>query len=174
MKTYWMAGAALMAVGCGGGSGGAAVGETGGTPTGPAGNYGTIETRGQVNGTPIVQDLRYISTVALAGTLTDATYRPQGKPDNETAITYGEGNFINFMDEDGEKIGSWKPIYAGQSQVCNFPTWAPDGQRLYYQGNDSRLYFVTPAAPEAAVQVLPYAIGRFAISPNSSKIAYTR
>ncbi|RYG43864.1 hypothetical protein EON79_16145, partial [bacterium] len=173
MKIVWAAGAAVLLVGCGGGGGGSASEGTGGTPEGPVRQYGPIETRGQLKGEPIVRDLLQISTVALAGTLTDATYRPQGIPDNDTAIVVGTSTFLDFYTQDGQPIATWEPKYQGAMLYPNRPRWTSDGQRVYFQSGSS-LYYAAVSDPTTAVRVLTNVSQNYALSPDGTKIAFSR
>ncbi|RYG31494.1 hypothetical protein EON81_22765 [bacterium] len=169
MRILWGNAGLVLIAGCGGSSSG---GDAPG-PIGPVNSFGPIETRGQVKGTPIVRDLRTISTVALAGVLTDATYRPQGIPDNETAITVATSNFIDLIEEDGDPIATWEPKYNGASLNPSFPRWTPDGQRLYFR-SENAAYYVTPTDPSTAVRVLTGIGGRIGISPDGTKLGFSK
>ncbi|RYG29212.1 hypothetical protein EON81_27125, partial [bacterium] len=164
-------GAVLALSGCGGGSGGSA--EVGTIPDGPTNQFGPIETRGTVNGTPVVHDLAYVSTVALAGVLTDATYRLQGKPDNETAISVLAGNYIDLYLPSGEKLDSLQPGGVGAT-VYGEIRWAPDGQKFYVSRGGS-IYTVSVNNPDTLTLVVSGPIsGRFDLSPDGTKLAYSK
>ncbi|RYG38069.1 hypothetical protein EON81_04710 [bacterium] len=173
MRTPALALLALVCVvGCGGGSGGT---ENPGL-VGTENQFGPISTRGQITGAPIVRDLRTISTVALAGTIVDATYRPQSKPDNQTAIAISSGNYIEMMFDTGEQLETWLPLYSGARMEPRAPRWSPDGQRLYFlhYGTNRGLYYVTASAPSTAVQVIAGALSAFQISPNGTTLIYAK
>ncbi|RYG38071.1 hypothetical protein EON81_04720 [bacterium] len=171
-RLFFAAGAAILA-GCGGGSAGSSS-ENPSPGGGTVGQFGPIETRGQVNGTPIVRDLGAISTIALAGTLTEATYRPQGMPDNETAIVIGNVKRLDLVMETGEKITSWNPGVPANSQYFLLPKWSLDGQKLYFL-TSLGIYSTTVSDPATVTPVITAAnVGRYAISPDGLQIAYTR
>ncbi|RYG38070.1 hypothetical protein EON81_04715 [bacterium] len=162
----------VLIAGCGGGSGGSATEDP--TSGGTLGQYGPIETRGQINGTPIVRDLGRISTVALAGVLTDATYRPQGNPDNETAIAVGGGREIRYYMENGEFVSSFRPDNTPADGILALPNFSKDGTKLYYFGLLG-IYSVNVADPSTATLVISgNNMNRFAISPDGLRIAYNR
>ncbi|RYG38576.1 hypothetical protein EON81_03265 [bacterium] len=174
MRYAGLALAALaVVVGCGGGSGS---GNQEGTGTeGPVSQFGTIQTRGQVNGTPIVRDLDRISTVALAGTLTDATYRPQGRPDNETAIAVGNINSILMLFEDGQVVDEWKPTMPSAEDIYICTRWNADGSKLYFSSLKSGIYSVSAINPSTATLVVAGSnITYFSFSPDGTKILYNR
>ncbi|RYG38068.1 hypothetical protein EON81_04705 [bacterium] len=160
----------ILLSGCGGGS--SASGEP---TTGPINSFGPIETRGQITGAPIVRDLGTISTVALAGVLTDATYRPQGRQDNETAIAIGNAGALDILLESGESVDSWRPVQSNPEDYYVYPVWSPDASRLYY-ATPTGIYYTTPANPTVATPVIPLASGLlyFSLSPSGTRIAYTR
>ncbi|RYG45759.1 hypothetical protein EON79_11825 [bacterium] len=160
--------------GCGGG-GGSSSGPSGGDgtlPLGPGVTHGPIEARGQIKGTPIIRDLSGISTIALAGVVTDGTYRPQGPPDNETAITLASSNYLDLFFEDGEPIVTLAPTYNGTTLTPAYPRWTPDGSRIYFLSQDD-VYYVTPSS-SVATRVLTDVGYRFDISPNGTKLVFAR
>lgn len=107
--------------------------------------------------------------------MTDATYRPQGPADNETAILYGIGSSIEVVLESGEHIDSWQPPIAKPVDYAIWPVWSPDGSRVYYMA-PSGIYSIAPSAPTVPTTVIPLASGlkSYCLSPDGLKIAYTR
>ncbi|RYG38075.1 hypothetical protein EON81_04740 [bacterium] len=174
MRRYsWALGAVFLA-GCGGGGSSPSAGENP-APGGPSNTFGSIQTRGQVNGQPVVRDLSLISTVALAGTLTDATYQPQGIPDNETAIVYANGSSIESVMESGEPVESWKPAKSNPEDFYAFPNWSPDGTRIYYLSPATGILYTTLADPTVAVPVISIKdLTGYALSPDGNNISYSR
>ncbi|RYG38575.1 hypothetical protein EON81_03260 [bacterium] len=172
MKRLYIAAGVMVAAGCGGGS---APGGGNSPPGETVNEFGPIQTRGQVTGSPIVQNLPNISTVALAGVLTDATYRPQGTPDNETGIlTSGPLGSLQVVLENGEKIATFKPTYPVPNDAPLYPSWSLDGQKIYYRLSGG-VYSTTLANPTVATPVIT-AVDMFfyTLSPDNLKIAYTR
>ncbi|RYG46909.1 hypothetical protein EON79_08800 [bacterium] len=145
------------------------------TPDGAPAQYGTIQTRATINGSAIVHDLPSISSVALAGVVNEATYRPQGPPDNETAIATLSGNFIDLQLESGEKVATWQPTGAAGSAIQM--QWSLDGQKLYVlyaQLGLGTVYSVSTANPTTLTSVVGPDILNFDLSPDGTRIAYTR
>ncbi|RYG38073.1 hypothetical protein EON81_04730 [bacterium] len=160
----------VVLAGCGGGA------SPGGdpAPSGSAGVFGQIQTRGQVNGQPLVRDLAKVSTVGLAGVLTDATYRPEGTPDNGTAIVYATAGSIDSVMEDGQFVESWKPPVASPLDYYLLPSWTADGSKLFYMA-PSGIYYTTPENPKVSTRVIASTgIGYFALSPDATKVTFTR
>ncbi|RYG38072.1 hypothetical protein EON81_04725 [bacterium] len=158
----------VLLAGCGGSS------SSGVSTPEEGGSFGQIDTRGQINGTPIVRDLSRITTVALAGTLTDATYRPQGTPDNDTAIAFANYSTIETLSPSGESIETWRPSSGVANESYRYPVWTLDGSRLYYF-TPSGIYYTTPAAPTVGTQLIALTdVGLICLSPDGTKICYSR
>ncbi|RYG29843.1 hypothetical protein EON81_25995, partial [bacterium] len=82
-------------------------------------------------------------------------------------------NYIELMDESGEEITHWEPKYNGASLTPRFPRWTPDGQRLYFTSGGTG-YYVTVSDPSTAVRVLTGVSVRIGISPDGTKLAFSR
>lgn len=165
----------VLLAGCGGGGGSSATGSGEPSPTGSTYTFGPIQTRGQIHSTPITRDLGRITTTALAGEITEVVYRPQGTPDNGTAIAVSLGSSLQMLLDTGEVIDEWRIALPTADEVSQYPKWSPDGQTVYFMTTKG-IYSTSAKEPTVATRILNAASGLryFDLSPDGTKIVYSK